>query len=53
MHERQIIHLDLHSSYVLVSSETSKIIDFGKETLVNFPLTFTLDCKERKEYNLK
>ena len=53
MHERQILHLDLHSSNVLVSSETSKIIDFGKATLVNFPITFTLDCEERKEYNLK
>ena len=53
MHERQILHLDLHSSNVLVSSDTSKTIDFGKATLVNFPITFTLDCEERKVYNLK
>ena len=53
MHERQILHLDLHSSNVLVSSDTSKIIDFGKATLVNIPITFTLDCEERKVYNLK
>ena len=53
MHERQVLHLDLHSSNVLFSKDSSKIIDFGKATLSSFPITFMLDSDERMEYNQK
>ena len=53
MHERQVLHLDLLSSNVLLSKDSSKIIDFGKATLSSFPITFILDSDERMEYNQK
>ena len=51
MHSRNVLHLDLHSSNVLASNELAKIIDFGKATLTNYPVTFNLDPEERSEYN--
>ena len=53
MHERQVLHLDLHSSNVLFSKDSSKIIDFGKATLSSFPITFMLNSDERMDYNQK
>ena len=53
MHSRDVLHLDLLSSNVLVSSDSAKIIDFGKATLIKFPITFRLDKNERAEYNEK
>ena len=53
MHERQVLHLDLHTSNVLFSKDSSKIIDFGKATLSSIPVTFMLDSDKRMEYNQK
>ena len=53
MHSRDVLHLDLHSSNVLASSDRAKIIDFGKATLIKFTITFRLDKDERAEYNEK
>ena len=47
MHPIDVLHLDLHSSNVLASSDSSKIIDFGNATLIKFPITFRLDKNER------
>ena len=38
---------------MLASSDSAKIIDFGKATLIQFPITFKLDMNERAEYNEK
>ena len=51
LHSREILHLDLHTSNVMVSKETSKIIDFGKATLIKHPVTYSLDPVEKEEYN--
>ena len=51
LHSREILHLDLHTSNVMVSKETSKIIDFGKATLIKHPVTYFLDSVEKEEYN--
>ena len=53
MHERQVLHLDLHSSNVLFSQDSFKTIDFGKATLSSFPFKLMLDSDERKDDNQK
>ena len=53
MHSRNVLHLDLHSSNVLASSDSAEIIDFGKTTLIKFPINFRLDMNDRAEYNEK
>ena len=47
------MHLDIHASNVMANNETSKILDFGKATLSDFPITYSLDAAERKLYNKK
>ena len=37
----------------MASTETCKIIDFGKATLIEPPITFNLDPEERKNYNAR
>ena len=51
LRSKGVLHLDIHSRNVLASEETSKLIDFGKATLVAFPITYNLDSSERKIYN--
>ena len=51
LHSRGVLHLDIHSRNVLASEETSKLIDYGKATLLAFPITYNLDSSERKIYN--
>ena len=53
MHSRDVLHLDLHSSDVLVSSDSAETIDFGKAALIKFPITFRLFKIGRAEYNEK
>ena len=50
---RDVLHLDLHSSNKRVSSDSAKIIDFVKATLIKFLITFRLEKNERAEYNEK
>ena len=45
------MHLDIHASIVMANHETSKILDFGKATLSDFPVTFSLDAAEPQLYN--
>ena len=47
------MHLDIHASNVMANQETSKILDFGKATLSDFPVTYSLDAAERELYNKK
>ena len=47
------MHLDIHASNVMANHETSKILDFGKATLSDFPITYSLDAAERELYNKK
>ena len=47
------MHLDIHASNVMANHETSKILDFGKATLSDFPVTYSLDAAERELYNKK
>ena len=51
LHSREILHLDIHASNVLASPDTTKLIDFGKATLEDFPVTYNLDAVERELYN--
>ena len=51
LHSREIIHLDIHASNVLASQEAVKLIDFGKASLTNFPITYNLTAAERDLYN--
>ena len=53
IHSRGVLHLDIHSGNVMASTETCKIIDFGKATLIENPITFNLDPEERKNYNAR
>ena len=45
------MHLDIRASIVMANHETSKILDFGKALLSDFPVTFSLDAAERQLYN--
>ena len=47
------MHLDIHASNIMANHETSKILDFGKATLSDFPVTYSLDAAERELYNKK
>ena len=51
LYSRETLHLDIHASNVLASPDTTKLIEFGKATLEDFPVTYNLDAVERELYN--
>ena len=50
MHDRKVVHLDLHDENVLVYRDSCTIIDFGKATTSEFPIHYHLTIRERHKY---
>ena len=55
MHNKNILHNDIKADNVMVGDKRTVLIDFGKATMIKFPLTYNIALNDdyRNLYNSK